>query len=197
MNTNNPTDPASDETPSAADDTNAASSATAASGKRSWTIPLVILATLMLMCSGVGIWLLRGDLPEVTQQDLDAAMERWEQQGPENYDITVELGGDSPGIFEVQVRDGKVQSPPSRNGTPVESRSARETWSVQGQFETISRELELAADPEQEMKSATANRLVLRGKFDPKFGYPARFHRFVVGHGPEVYWEVKKFRPIP
>ena len=195
----NASDPPADEpkeTPSESVSVSNSSSAAASPDRPKWTLPLVLLATLMLVFSGVGLWFLRSDLPPVTAEMLSTAKALWEKKGPANYDLTVQLGGDSPGIFQVEVRDGKVQSPPTRNGIAVAAQQAWETWSIQGQFETIERELELAADPEHEMKSKVVNRLVLRGEFDPLYGYPRKFHRFAVGHGPEVYWEVTKFAPI-
>lgn len=146
-------------------------------------------------CGGVGVWWFRGNEPPVTVEKLIEAEKLWELNGLASYDLEVELQGDSPGNFHVEVRQGRVQTPPTRNGTPVNSRAAWETWTIPGQFETIRRELELAADPEHEMHASAGERLVLRGEFDPKYGYPRHYHRIALGGGPEVEWWVREFKP--
>ena len=45
------------------------------------------------------------------------------------------------------------------------------------------------------MQAASGERLVLRGEFHPKFGYPTHFHRIALGGGPEVEWRVTRFEP--
>jgi hypothetical protein len=155
-------------------------------------------ATLLLAALVVAgiVVLFREDLPELTAANLAAAEARWAQSGPANYDLRVELGGARPGVFEIEVRDGVVAAAPKLNGNPVRGRHTWETWSVAGQFGTIGRELELAANPASEMQLAEDTRLVLRAKFDEALGYPKEFRRIVMGSGPEISWRVTEFKPV-
>jgi hypothetical protein len=66
---------------------------------------------------------------------------------------------------------------------------------VPGLFETLERELEMAEDPVHEVGAAAGTRWQLRCDFDPAYGLPRRFHRYVSGGGPEVYWRVTSFVP--
>jgi len=170
-----------------------AETSTARGARRGKLVLLALASIALLACAAVGVWLVRGTLPAVTEAQLTAAEEKWEQNKPDNYDLEVELGGSSPGVFLLEVRQGRVQTAPTRDGVPVRSRPAWETWTVPGQFETIRRELELAADPEGEMNATAGERLVLRGEFDAKYGYPRHYHRIALGGGPEVEWRVKRF----
>jgi hypothetical protein len=182
--------------PSDSDSSNSQQALPASSGYgRGGLILLSSAIIFFLICGGIGVWLLRGKEPPITADGLVAAEKLWELNGLASYDLEVELQGDSPGEFHVEVRQGRVQTPPTRNGTPVNSRAAWETWTIPGQFETIRRELELAADPEHEMHASPGERLVLRGEFDPKYGYPRHYHRIALGGGPEVEWWVREFKP--
>jgi hypothetical protein len=131
-------------------------------------------------------------LPAVTEASLEAAMQRWNAQGPQGYDMDVELRGAQPGFVHVEVRNHEVTAE-TRDGR-VPGRSTWDTWSVPGLFDTLGRDLEIAANPEQEIGAAPGTRWQLRCAFDPQFGYPARYHRSATG-GPEVYWIVTKFEP--
>lgn len=188
--------PGEGQQPSESDNSNAQPDPPASGGcRRGGLILLGLTMICLLACGGIGVWVLRGKEPPITADGLIAAEKLWEQNGLASYDLEVELQGDSPGRFHVEVRQGRVQTPPTRNGIPVRSRAAWETWTVPGQFETIRRELELAADPEHEMHAAAGERLVLRGEFDPKYGYPRHYHRIALGGGPEVEWWVREFKP--
>ena len=83
-----------------------------------WPLLVAMLCGALLALGGVGVWMLRGSLPAVTAATLDEAVRRWEENGPANYDLEVVLGGNSPGTFQLEVRQGRVQSPPLRNGVP-------------------------------------------------------------------------------
>jgi hypothetical protein len=133
-------------------------------------------------------------IPELTEPLLEAAQQRWKENGPASYDLDLEISGAQPGDVHVEVRDGEVTAM-TRDGRAPEQRRTWYVWSVPGQFETIERELEMAADPEHEMQAAEGTRLRLRAEFDPQYGYPRQFHRMVFGGGPEVYWRVTNFKP--
>jgi hypothetical protein len=133
-------------------------------------------------------------IPELTIERLEAAEQLWQQKGPDSYDLEVEIRGARPGSARVEVRDGAV-TVATRDGRQLPSWT-RDTWSVPGQFDTLQRELELAEDPQHEMMAAPGTQLQLRCDFDPRFGFPRRFHRFATGGAPEVFWRVSSFRKV-
>jgi hypothetical protein len=131
-------------------------------------------------------------LPELTVEHLEAAEKLWAAEGPMSYDLDLVIEGAQPGVVHVEVRDG-VTTAMQRDGLAPSQRRVWDVWAVPGMFETIERELQLAEDPEHEMDASAGASVDLRAEFDPKFGYPARFHRIVFGGGPEVYWRVTSF----
>lgn len=132
-------------------------------------------------------------IPELTATSLDEAKTRWQQSDPASYDMDIELRGARPGQIHIEVRDGKVTATTRDNYVPPAH--TWNVWSVPGQFETLERELQLAEDPEHEMRLEAGTRLRLRCEFDNHYGYPRVYHRQVSGGGPEVYWRVTKFAP--
>lgn len=156
-------------------------------------------AILLLAIAGAVVLLLarfRDPLPPLELADLEAAEARWRAEGPADYDLDLKLGGARPGSVHVEVRGGRVTAM-TRDGRTPSQRRTWDVWSVEGQFDTLYRELELADAPAREMQVDAATRLVLRAQFDPRLGYPRRYRRIVLGEGPEVYWEVTRFRPLP
>ena len=133
-------------------------------------------------------------LPVLTVEALDAAEKLWQEKGPPGYNLDLTIEGAQPGVVHVEVRGGIVTAM-QRDGLAPSQRRTWDVWAVPGMFETIERELQLAADPEHEMNAAVGTRVELRAEFDPTYGYPARYHRITYGGGPEVYWRVTDFQP--
>jgi hypothetical protein len=106
--------------------------------------------------------------------------------------VDLEIGGAQPGSVHVEVRNGEVVAMQRDGVTPVQRR-VWDVWAVPGQFETLERELQLAVDPAGQMGASADTRLSIQCEFDPQFGYPRQYHRFVYGGGPEVYWRTPKF----
>jgi hypothetical protein len=131
--------------------------------------------------------------PELTEAQLAAAEELWEQKGPASYDMDLEIRGARPGAVHIEVHDGQPTAM-TRDGRSPPQRTW-DVWSVPGQFDTLQRELELAEDPQHEMNVKAGARLQLRCEFDAEFGYPRRYHRYATGGAPEVFWRVTKFEP--
>jgi hypothetical protein len=149
-------------------------------------VAVVLIAVVVLLQTFVA-----QRIPELTMERLQKAQELWESVGPAAYDMDVEIRGAQPGLVQIEVRDGEVaammrdgRSPPMRTW---------DVWTVTGMFDTLERELELAEDPEHEMQASAGVQLQLRCEFDPKFGFPRRYHRFATGGAPEVFWQVKRF----
>ncbi|GAF78912.1 unnamed protein product [marine sediment metagenome] len=142
----------------------------------------------------VARWLLHDTASDLTEDVLDVAEALWKSEGPASYDMEVAIGGARAGLVHVEVRDGQVVSVERDGKTPPER--TWHVWSVPGQFDTLYRELELAADPMGEIDASNETRWLLRAEFDSQFGYPKRYRRTVSGTGPDISWEVSKFNPI-
>jgi Family of unknown function (DUF6174) len=155
----------------------------------------VVLLLGLVLGAALAVELLVGErLPPLTVEKLEAAEKLWQTAGPKSYDLDLTIEGAQPGVVHVEVRDG-VTTAMQRDGIAPKQERVWDVWAVPGMFDTIERELQLAEDPQHEMAAAAGTSVQLRGQFDPKFGYPARFHRIVFGGGPEVYWKVTSFTP--
>jgi hypothetical protein len=132
-------------------------------------------------------------IPELTEARLTEAEDRWDRAAVASYDMDIKIGGAQPGLVHIEVRNGEV-SAMTRDGRSPPARTWI-VWTVPGMFETLERELELAQDPVHEMQAAAGTELRLRSEFDPQLGYPRKYHRYVTGGGPEVFWQVTRFQP--
>jgi hypothetical protein len=133
--------------------------------------------------------------PELTRAAYEAASKRWDENGPASYDLDVELGGKRPGVVHVEVRDGEATRM-TRDGVEPKQRRTWYYWTVPGQFDTIEQELEMAQDPARNYAVPGASQALLWAEFDPKYGYPLRFDRVVLGADVEVHWKVTRFEPV-
>jgi hypothetical protein len=133
-------------------------------------------------------------LPPMTEATLDAAEKQWARAGRPSYNLDLEIRGAEPGPVHVEVRKGEVVTM-QRNGVTPEQRRVWDVWTVPGQFETLEREMQLAADPVHQMDATADTRLSLQCEFDPVYGFPRQYHRLVYGGGPEVYWRTTRFEP--
>jgi hypothetical protein len=146
-----------------------------------------IVAMLALVAILLGLRFFFADnTPDMTEATLQTAMQQWQARGPASYDLDVRIGGAQPGVAHVEVRNGVVQVA-TRDGRPLQDWN-KDEWSIPGQFEALEREFEFKADPQGEMDAPPGATLWLRCEFDPKYGYPRRFHRYATGGAPEVYW---------
>ena len=155
----------------------------------------MVLAALLVVAAALVFAKIFGAerIPELTVATLDEAEQRWQLAGPQNYDIDIELRGAQPGSVHAQIRGGEVTAL-SRDGRTPKPHTWR-YWSVPGMLETLERALVMAEDPVHEMGASEGTQWQLRCEFDPQFGYPRRYHRFVSAGGPEVYWRVTRFEP--
>ncbi|MFV2070269.1 MAG: DUF6174 domain-containing protein, partial [Pirellulales bacterium] len=139
----------------------------------------------------------RPSLPELTESQLREAEERWQAAGATNYNLQIQLGESQAGQVEVEVRRGQVTKM-VRDGHVPARRQAWDVWSVAGQFDMLSRELEMASDPAGQAGAAPGTRLLLEAEFHTKLGYPIHFRRLVLGRGlPDVAWDVTQLEIVP
>lgn len=167
---------------------------------RPWLSARVLVASMLLgglaALLGVGVYLLADrepGMPRLERDTLEAAMARWRERGPASYDLDVVISGRQSGDFHVEVRAGRVTAC-SRNGIAPRPHTW-ETWTVEGQFDTLQRELDGAADPERiyGAPGAEARQLAL---FDGELGYPLRYERHVLGADLGIAWRVTRFSPV-
>jgi hypothetical protein len=130
-------------------------------------------------------------IPDLTEVELQKAQDLWASSGPASYEMDLEILQGRPGTVHIEVLNGEI-STMTRDGRSPAPRTWR-YWSVPGLFEMLERELEMAEDPVHEVGDAAGTRWQLRCEFDPAYGYPRRFHRYVSGGGPEVYLRVTSF----
>jgi hypothetical protein len=149
---------------------------------------------LALMLVG-GFLYLRNPLPTLTRSEFDAAVARWSEHGPRDYDMDITVTGNQPGVVHVEVRDGQPTAM-TRDGVSPRQRRTWFPWTVLGQFDTIEFELDAATAPQGTFGGQPGSQLVLRAEFDPRYGYPRRYQRIVMGQQMDAGWEVTRFMPV-
>lgn len=132
-------------------------------------------------------------IPVLTEVELEKAQGLWASTGPASYEMDLEILQGRPGTVHIEVQNDEISAMTRDSRTPAQH--TWRYWSVPGLFETLERELQMAEDPVHEVGAAAGTRWQLRCEFDRAYGYPRRFHRYVSGGGPEVYWRVTSFVP--
>jgi hypothetical protein len=133
-------------------------------------------------------------LPELDAEQLREARQRWQQWGPSTYQMEVQVSGRQAATYELEVVDHEVISA-LHNGRPLRRRRAFDAWSVPGMFDTIEADLRMQQRVQSHPDPETSE-LRLQCKFDPHYGYPARYRRTEFRRqGPNfvVSWEVTAF----
>lgn len=127
-----------------------------------------------------------GQTPTISRAEFEAARTKWADSKPGNYQITVQVKGMQPGIYEVGV-ENNIATSASFDGRDLKRQRTFGTWAVTGMFETLARDFE-TNDKE--------NYLLLKGEFDPTYGFPKRYERIEMRTGAHdaLQWEVTQFR---
>ena len=176
------------------DDTNQS----AQSRKKTWAAVAGAICGVIFVAVAA-LALLPKRLPQLTREEFDRAMALWESVSPENYDIEINVEGRQPAVYRVEVRGGHVRSA-TRNGNPLRQQRTMGTWSVPGMFGTIEQDVIAVEQVESGSADRYTPRLLLRAKFDPKWGklgIPTHYHRIQWGSHTEVRWEVTHFEINP
>ena len=102
-----------------------------------------------------------------------------------NYDISITVSGRQPGVYAVQVQQG-VAMAATLDGRDLKRPRTFGTWSVDGMFETILRDLE---------NHELHGHLLLGAEFDSTHGFPTRYERIEMQTGVHdaLHWEVTRF----
>ena len=137
----------------------------------------------------------RDPLPRLTRETLDAAIARWQQSGPANYDLDLVLTGAQTGNLHIEVRDGDVTLMTRDGQAPVQRRTW-DFWSVPNQIAMMDEDLVAAeGDPQRAFGVADRGQIVLQAEFDPVLGYPRRYRRQVLSTSNTIEWRVMQFTP--
>ena len=147
---------------------------------------IVWLAVGLVIGGAALVLIFRAPGETLSQDNLQAARIRWEKSGPKNYDMEIVLTGVQDNTHRIEVRERKVVRMET-GGVEVASKSSRASWSVEGMFTTLERELENVGAVHG------ASEVVLRVVYDVRLGYPKRFLRHVAGQKNSIEWEVRSF----
>lgn len=155
---------------------------------------IVGVGLAVLVALAATIIMRRPAAPVLNEEELERAEQRWRARGPSDYDMRVRVTGRQPSDFHVEVRHGQPVVL-TRNGNATPQRMW-DVWTVNGLFDTIRQEIELADNPAGPFGSPRGSQVVQRAAFDERFGYPRRYQRIVMGTPLEVAWEVVEFRKL-
>ncbi len=161
----------------------------------------LVVGILLGTFVALAVWLVilgvffRDVLPEVTRSELDAAADRWQQNGPHSYNMDLVLSGRRAGTVHVEVRDGVVTAM-TRDGKTPRQRRTWDYWSVPSQLDTIEQDLQSAANAEGGFGAPAGSKVVLRARFDHELGYPQRYQRFILDTPLDVEWRVTRFEVV-
>ncbi len=150
-------------------------------------VAMTVLAIIVLV--GARLVVAGKRVPALTRSDFDAAWQRWESHGLQNYTITTVVEGRQPATYWVQFVDGNVVSA-TRNDHPLPGKRTIGTWSVPGMFDTIEHDLETIDSPQPSLQ------LELRCMFDETWGYPRKYIRSDYTSGTTTRWLVTDFSPV-
>lgn len=147
----------------------------------------VAIGTALLMYTS------KGAPPLLTAESYQQALDRWQQHGPANYDLEVDVAGRQSGTIRLEVRGGEPTAL-TRDGL-VPARRTWVYWTIPEQFESIQREM--TADPQTTFGVPDRAQIILRAEFDPDLGYPRRYQREILGRDESIRWEIVRFQPVP
>ena len=128
---------------------------------------------------------------QLRPEELAAARQRWEANGPREYDLQfqekiTENGEQTESDWSVKVRDGRPTAV-SRDGQALPA-AEYPNLTVEGQFAEIERGLQLDLAEGARRNYATA-------AFDLHDGHPVHYVRRVRGSGERLEWNVNLSRP--
>ena len=107
----------------------------------------------------------------LTRAAYDAANQLWDEHGPANYDLDIEVTGNRPGKIHVEVRDRQATHM-VRDGVEPRQQRTWYYWTVPGMLDTIGQELDKVDDPATGFGAPPGSEVILRAQFDERLGYP-------------------------
>lgn len=134
--------------------------------------------------------------PPLDPAEFHAAQARWLKNPPPNYNIEVQVSGTQPARYHVEVRNGEAAAA-TRNGTPLGQKRVFGTWSVDGMFSTMARDVDTVERAAHSPSDPNVRKLTLRARYNAEWGFPAVYRRIEWGSPVEVAWEVVQFEVLP
>ncbi len=156
--------------------------------RRTWVwffAALGLLAVAAIIIPLVAVPLVHG-LEPVTRENLQAARQLWERNGPRDYDMEYRKKGTVNGSFNVQVRNGRAVSvimddqPLDRSNNPT----LFDYQTMTAMFDDLERFLELSQKP-------GSPPVLLRARFDPVDGHIIRYIYSVTGTPQQIQVSVR------
>ena len=148
-----------------------------------------------LLCAAAAtlffIYTQRGQGDILTEERLAEARARWQENGPADYDMSVNVRGVQKNDYEIEVRGGKVTKM-TAGGAPA-ARNAYAYWNVEGMLDFLRDELSNTRRVAAAYGVADEAEVVVRVEFDTGRGYPSRFLRHVMGTRNSIEWEITSF----
>jgi hypothetical protein len=168
--------------------------------RTTWLVLGMALGAVVASIAALLIWGIatRDTTPPLTRADLDGARALWQRRAPAGYDMDLLLGGQRPGPVHVEVRGGEVTHM-TRDGVEPRQRRTWDYWSVDGMFDTLDEEFDMAENPERGFAAPPGSQAYLRAQFDPDYGYPQKYRRTLIRHSLpplEIDWQVQRFSPV-
>jgi hypothetical protein len=158
---------------------------------------MLLGAVLCLAGVVAALWLTRDPIPPLTDAALADARRKWNENGPADYDMTLQMSGDQDGQYEVTVRGGEVTEL-RRGNHPIPKRG--EAWrycSVPGLFLLIDMELADAKQEQSNPENKSARQVRRAAQFDDVDGRPTRFRGITYGDvHRQIEWRILKFEPV-
>ena len=145
--------------------------------------PLKIIVPVTALCLLVGVLafvLLADRTPKLDLEILQAKRALWSARGSGDYDISIRIKVDrqDESSAAVSVKTGKILSQ-SYNG--LERSGKEDSYTIEGIFRTMERELNLALDADEK------NSTVLKAEFDAQRGFPLVFKKLTTRQGARSY----------
>lgn len=158
-----------------------------ANGKRKTGRRLVLF--VIVIASIAAIPFMQSErMSDVEQEQVDAAVTKWNESKPKSYDATINVKGAMPGEYRIKVRDGNVESV-LFNDSPLTVERTRDIWTGAGMLKMV----EMDQQKKDRLAEAGNETFVTRAYFDPQYGYPKRYLRLDYHTKSTVTWDVTEF----
>ncbi|HEX5442827.1 MAG TPA: DUF6174 domain-containing protein [Pirellulales bacterium] len=138
----------------------------------------------------------REALPPLTAEALQAAHERWQQRGPEDYQMDVVVTGSQTSTYHVTVRGGAPSAVTQGDELPVKRRATWQYWTVAGLLDVLDHDLRFIDDPARGFGASPGSAVILRARFDADLGFPVEYERVILSPSSQMRWTVKGFRAL-
>jgi hypothetical protein len=134
-----------------------------------------------------------GQRPRLTRAAYEQASRLWDEKGPANYQLDVEVTGNRPSQIHVEVVGGQAVHM-LRDGVEPRQRRTWYYWTVPGMLDTIGQELDKVDDPAKGFGVPAGSEVILRAKFDGRLGLPNSYSRVVAGQNLDMGWTITAFQ---